>query len=79
MKEEREKLLLFRKIPPSVSQCFFRGILLNSQQLGETKETMEDLRFANFSLDSLDFLSFFFLKKAIYKVAKQNFYKRMNI
>lgn len=79
MKEEREKLLLFRKIPPSVSQCFFRGILLNSQQLGETKETMEDLRFANFSLDSHDFLSFFFLKKTIYKVAKQDFYKRMNI
>lgn len=40
---------------------------------------MEDLRFANFSLDSLDFLSFFFLKKTIYKVAKQDFYKRMNI
>lgn len=40
--------------------CFFRGILLNSQQLGETKGTMESLRFANFSLDSLDFSSFSF-------------------
>lgn len=70
-------------IPKNSSECVAVFLSWNSFELATTGRNKRNngrstfckflSRFARFSL------FFFFLKKAIYKVAKQDFYKRMNI